>query len=240
MDGSAAVENLAARLRALALSGSPDLEACVESYLEQELREVPLPERLPLLERLCRQFEKRPGGGRSIGIASEESVRLLSRLLGREVGECSAADLTDRFADSLKTIFDTLNSILGVIHTTLLGKGAQLETIRRVIGANIEDERDDTSLKLYLEQIQQAFLTSHQAFQQAAETVFKEMLAALDPAVLEASVKPGMKFGPLRKAELYELYEVKFQQGKQWVESGRFRDNLLREFEKICQKQLKS
>lgn len=234
---SPAVAELVRGLRTCARSDTPDLEARVERYLEQELREVPLPQRVSLIEEACAKLQV-PGGAPGIEIPTGEATRLLSRLLGREVTECSSADLTERFADSLRTIFDTLNQVMGAIHATLLGKGGEIETIRAVIGAHLEEDRDETSLKLYLEQIQQAFLTSHKAFQQAAEAVVKEMLAALDPEALEGALKPGIKFGPLRKAELYELYQLRFQQGRQWLESGRFRENLLREFEKICQRQL--
>lgn len=53
---------------------------------------------------------------------------------------------------------------------------------------------------------------------------------------LEAERGGGLRFGPLRKAELYEIYKEKFSQFKGWFESGSFMEELLREFEKTCQR----
>lgn len=234
-----AVKNLADRLRALAHSGSPDLASCVEGYLEQELREVPLRERSHLVEELARHFQ-RPQAQRSMAVPSGDAAALFSRLLGREISDCSSADLTERFAESLNTIFDTLNRIVGVINSTLLGRSSELETIRQVIGAHIEAEEDEASLQGYLEQIQRAFLISHEAFLEAAHSVVSDMLVVLDPERLEAESKGGMKFGPLRKADLYDAYQEKFEQCKGWVGSPLFRQKLLREFESRCQKKFES
>ena len=83
---------------------------------------------------------------------------------------------------------------------------------------------------------QEAFLVAHTSFQTAARNVVTEMLKEIDPAAIEASLKPGFKFGPLRKAELFELYHDKHEVLTKWVAAGHFNEKLLREFEKLCQR----
>jgi hypothetical protein len=58
----------------------------------------------------------------------------------------------------------------------------------------------------------------------------------LDPERIAASQGGGFKLGRMRKAESFELYTKKFDTFKDWVDSGRFMEELLREFEKNCQK----
>ena len=88
----------------------------------------------------------------------------------------------------------------------------------------------------HLGQIQKAFLTTQQAFKNAAHARVREILDELDPGKISASGGGGLKFGPLRKAECFEIYESKFRSCKKWFESGRFMEDFLREFEKNCQK----
>jgi len=180
--------------------------------------------------------------------STPESVkfsRLFSQLVGIPVGkeDLSSTELLVKLTPSLATIFNTLNEIVGVINTTLLGRKIELETIRRIIGSTLEEEELDcsTSLKNYLDQIKKAFFVAHQAFQQAAKTKISEMLSELNPDHLETAsgggrITHGFKFGPLRKADLFESYKEKYQACQRWFESGRMIEELLREFEKVCQK----
>jgi hypothetical protein len=65
------------------------------------------------------------------------------------------------------------------------------------------------------------------------------MLAELDPERIDAEAGKGFKFGALRKADLFDLYREKFVSCKAWVDSGRFGEEFLREFEKTCEKSYK-
>ena len=115
-------------------------------------------------------------------------------------------------------------------------------TIRGIIGSNfekIEASGTHDSLQSYLDQIQDAFLVAHQSFQQAAQTRVRQILDELDPKRISDLSKGGYKFGPFRKAELFEVYKEEFKVCKAWFESGRFANELLREFEKTCQKSYK-
>ncbi|MEW5801061.1 MAG: hypothetical protein AB1847_03045 [bacterium] len=177
------------------------------------------------------------------GHESSEFSRLFSQLVGIPVAreDLSSTELLAKLTSSLTVIFDTLNQIIGVINTTLLGRKPELETIRQIIGSTLEGENCSTSLKNYLDQIKKAFFAAHQAFQQAASTKIREILSELSPDQIEAAAKGsgiahGFKFGPLRKAELYESYKERHQACMRWLESGRLMEELLREFEKVCQK----
>ena len=201
-----------------------------------------MPDRLALLEELVRRFETKNDTKAGLPFQSEESTRLVSLLLGKQISiaDLSSAELSDKLAQALNTLFNTLNQIIGVINTTLLGQRAEQETIRQIIGMHIGGGAGDTSLQNYLDRIQDAFLTAHKAFGQATQGLIREVLAELDPAKIESSTGKGLKFGPLRKAELFDSYKEKFRTIREGFESGRLMDEFLREFEKICQKLYKT
>lgn len=239
MNDSIVVKNLAYGVRMIKASAPSELEEAVEGYLGEELHGVSPQERLRLLEKLAEQFDvKSSGPARTDGAATEEIVRLVSLFLGKSISpsEINSTEISEKFASSLNTLFDTLNKIITVINVTLLGQRPELETIRKVIGSNIEGETENVSLKDYLDQIQKSFLVAHTSFQQATKTLIGEVFLELDPEVLLSTKSSGLKFGPLRKAELFDTYEEKYARCKKWFDSGQFTERLLREFEKNCQK----
>jgi hypothetical protein len=239
MSNGLLMENLALGIRELLRSGVPDAEHAIEGYLDRELRGVSMAERVPLVEELVREFSGlEPEGGQDLHLEATEAARLLSLFLGEggAAAHLSAAEVSEKLALSLNTVFDSLNQIIGVIQSTLLGREAEIETIRHVIGSQIGGNGEELSLQKYLDQIQQAFLTAHQGFQVAARSTVEELLGALNPDALARETNTGLRFGPLRKAELFESYQEKYQECRRWFDSGRFTENLLREFEKYCQK----
>ena len=167
----------------------------------------------------------------------EVLTRVCSLLLGRKVSmdDLSSSELLEKLAESLNTIFNTLNQLISVINMTFTGEGSSEQTIRQVIGFRLEGEGQGSSLETYLGQISNAFLTSQQSFKEAASAKVKQVLDALDPEKLEAEVGKGLKFGPMKKAEMFEIYEQRYQKIQKWFNSGRFMDDFLREFEKNCQ-----
>ena len=239
MSGVISIEELAEEIRAIDRSKIPDFQASVEQHLQQRLESLPLEERLLLLEKLVRNFERSsPEAKAGLELQSEEFSRLVSLLLGRKISlsDLSSVELSQKLAQSLNTVFDTLNQIVAVINATLLGQREEQETIRQIIGLHIGGEAGDNSLQNYLDQIRDAFLTAHKAFRQAAESLVRELLAELDPDKIRTSSEGHLKFGPLRKAELYDIYSEKFRTIKTLFESGRLMEEFLREFEKVCQK----
>jgi len=214
-------------------------EALIEAHLRKELGHLTPDKQLAYLEKLKNEFKTDPVE-RSGNMEMNDDVlsRVSSLLLGRDVSRAglSSSEVLERLAEALNTIFNTLNQLISVINMTLFGKSNGDETIRYVIGANLEGESRTRSLESYLGQIQQAFLTTQQAFKNAAHARVKEILDELDPEKTAASGGGKLKFGPLRKAECFDIYESKFRSCKKWFESGRFMEAFLREFEKNCRR----
>ncbi|MCL5966153.1 MAG: hypothetical protein M1550_02885 [Deltaproteobacteria bacterium] len=172
------------------------------------------------------------------GVRSDRIERQLARLFGRETAaeELGSPEFVEKLAGALNAVFEALNGIIGTINATLLGRKPETETIRHLIGSSIEEGTGTQSIEEHLARIQSAFLVAHRAFQEAARAKFGQLLAELDPDLLEARAEGGLKFGPLRKAELFEIYKEKYRECHGWFASGRFTQDLLREFEKTCQK----
>jgi hypothetical protein len=213
-------------------------ETLIERHLQERLKDSGPTERKEFLARLTQAFAgEEPASGAAQALHPEVLSRLFSLFLGERIGtlDLSSGELLDRLARSLNTVFEHLNEIVAVIHSTLLGRRSELETIRQIIGTNLQGEGGGTSLEAYLGQIREAFLTSHLAFQQTARTIVEKILRELDPEHLGDGESGGLKFGPLRKAGLFDAYQEKFQKIRQWFDSGRFTEEILREFEKICQ-----
>jgi hypothetical protein len=231
MNSQVPISKLANEIKALYTSDAANAENLIEAYLEEHLKGLPTKEQLTRLEALAEHFK---GGAPHPQIEPEMFSRVCSLLLGTGISEgCwPSEELLERLARSLNTIFDTLNQLVIVIHTTLLGKAPELETIRHVIGSELEGGSQSDSLEGYLDQIKKAFLVAHEAFTQSTNTKVKEIIVELDPDRIASTVDAGLKFGPLRKAELFAVYQEKFQKLKKWFESGRFMEDLLREFER--------
>lgn len=165
-------------------------------------------------------------------------AQLVSLILGKKmaVADLSPSELSEKLAHAMNTLFDTLNQIVEMIQVNLLGRKTEQETIRQIIGSQIGSGSADNSLQNYLDQIREAFLVAHKAFRIAAMAVARDLLMELDPEKIAASSEGKLKFGPLRKAELFENYKEKFEICRGWLESGRVMEEFLREFEKACQK----
>lgn len=245
MGNGVLLDNLAQGVRSLGQSNPSGLEEEIERYLERELRDTPAAERMRLVESLLERFNGTvppPAEPQVLNLAHNETEKILSLLSGTRIDLAghSPREISDKFATTLNLLFDTLNQIIAVIHSNLLGERPELETIRHVIGNEMEGDSGQTSLKAHLDQIQQAFLVSHRAFQEAARLVVDEMLTAFDPESLGTQSKSILSFGPMRKAELFDAYQEKYQECRKWFDNGRFSERLLREFEKICQKKYKA
>ncbi len=164
------------------------------------------------------------------------AAQVFGLILGRKVAveDLSSAELIQRLAESLNTIFNELNSLIGLIGSGFSGRPVEAEmTIRQVIGSQIEDE-GRRPLEEHLGQIRRAFLTTQEAFKAAAHAKVAQILQSLDPEKLAAERSGGLKIGPMRKAEDFDLLKSKIERIRQWFESGRFMEDFLREFEKNC------
>lgn len=213
-------------------------ESGIAMYLEKRLRTLPLDKKITLLKKLAKEFNDNAASGPLNSNTEEEILSgLFSLILGGKTAnvDISSAELLQRLAQSLNTIFDKLNQLVGLINSTFHGQAPGEQTIRKVIGSHLEDEHQLESLDSYLDQINNAFLLTREAFKKAATKTVSTILSELDPDMINQATESGLKFGPLRKAELFEIYEKKYKICQDWFESGRFLESLLREFEKNCQ-----
>ena len=143
------LNNLAKGIRTLNRSQPPCLEESMESYLEWELRDTTLAERLLLLEGLLEKFPDKAQVPHGPSLGQGETARILSLLSGTrlDLSDHTPEEVSEKFAASLNTLFDSLNQIVAVIHSNLLGEEPELETIRHVIGTQIEGGGGESSLK---------------------------------------------------------------------------------------------
>lgn len=225
------IENLASELRAIAARSPLQAEAEIERFLGERLEPIPPAERLEILEALCRRFEASEGGpeGRSGSLD-----RVVALLLGGRIpaGDLPPEELLRRLADSLHTVFDSLNRLVRVIHAAFAGESDPQQTIHQVIGDHLKGDDRLKALENYIGQISRAFLFAQQAFQAAASKTVQKLLRELDPKRLGDENGKGLRFGPLKKADLYDAYEQKYQQCRKWVENGKFAEHLMREVER--------
>jgi hypothetical protein len=238
MDQSLSYDRLIEEVRRVYQQHGPTAATEIEVFLEQYLEGFSAEDRIAITEELGKRLS---GGGKSGAVdGNDEEVlsRVCSLLLGRKVSrvELSSSELLERLADSLNTIFDSLNQLIAVINTTLATGQPGEETIRQVIGGHLEDADQKESLQTYLGQIREAFLVTHKAFKKAAYDQVAQILSELDPEQISSAGSGGFRFGALRKADFFETYEQKYRQVKQWFDSGRFMEALLREFEKNSQR----
>lgn len=240
MTDSSLVSRLADDIRAKYAADPAHAAQTIDAYLKAELAHLPAEEGRAVVRAALAQFtpSPQPDGSQEITADKELLTRVFGLLLGRKVNpeDLSSGELLDRLAQSLNTIFNALNQLISVINMTLAGSDAQGEqTIRQVIGFHLEGEDQTQSLEAYLGQINAAFLATQEAFKKAAQTKVGQILHSLDTEKIAAERSGGLKIGPLRKAEDFDILKEKIDRIQRWFDSGRFMDDFLREFEKNCQ-----
>jgi hypothetical protein len=232
-------EKLEARIQKIFQEHGEQSVLPMEDYLQAELASLDAPDKMMVLERLIQGFDVSVPAGDPSSIAIDDHVlaRVIKLLLGRDISSAdfNSGELLESLANSINTVFESLNQLISVINTTLVGKQDSDQTIRQVIGYHLEGSPNTRSLESYIGQIGDAFFQSQEASKKAAHTKVMEILEELSPEKIkkEAGVS---KLAPLRKSRYYEVYEEKFEKFENWFESGRFMESFLREFEKNCQK----
>ncbi|HOS98593.1 MAG TPA: hypothetical protein PLR71_10765 [Deltaproteobacteria bacterium] len=233
---SLARQELIAALRQIHAADPAGAEAAMEGLLREEFKGLPHQERIRAVQGLERFFMQGTRGAPPLP-GDDLTDRLVHLLLGRAVAGAghTGPELMERLAAALNTVFTMLNDLTGVIGATLGGGAEADQTIRRVIGTSLDEMGDGASIEEHLGQIKKAFLTAQQASKEAARAVAGYILAELDPRTMEPE-SGGLKIGPLKKAESFEIFEEKFKRVKKWHESERFVLDFLRQFEKNCQR----
>jgi hypothetical protein len=230
------VRELIADLRSAYVTDPANAPQAIEALLKARLADLPADEGRAVILNMLESIMMTVPAAEA---ADEKAVlsRMFRLLLGRDVtsGDLSSAQMLERAAQSLNTIFDALNQLISVIDTTLSEDENQGDqTIRRFIGSHLDGQDQTQSLEAYLGRINEAFLATHEAFKKAAQAKVAQILQTLDPEKIAAERSGGLKFGPLRKAEDYDILMEKIDRIRRWFESGRFMDDYLREFEKNC------
>ena len=244
MISAAVVSELSESVRAAYRSDPAGAAARIERILGEKLAGASPEERIVAV----REIRGRCGASGPppapvpAGNVAQEWTRLAALLLGDrvDVAKLPQGELSEKLAASLNTVFDSLNAIVGGINATLLGQKEELETIRFIIGSDLGGRKSSGSLQEYLDRIQEAFAVAHRAFQEAAEKKTGELLDELSPENISSKAEGGLKFGPMKKAELWDIYEERFRTVKKALETGRLRESLLREFERSCQRMYKT
>jgi hypothetical protein len=221
-------------------------EVLIEDHLRSRLEAVPLHERLLFLEELCAHLDRQGSGqeGTPGKNGQQEALQELMRfVLGKSFNteELQSHKAAEHLGAALQTLFETLNDLIQTIELTLMGQQSdQSKTIRTVIASKVRHEDGGQSLREHLNQIKAGFLIAHTSFQQSCRDTVKKILAALAPDTLRDEASKTLKFGPFRKAELFELFEERYESIRKWSDSDRFLQDVNREFEKSCRNQQKT
>ncbi|MFZ1985137.1 MAG: hypothetical protein WAU91_12030, partial [Desulfatitalea sp.] len=232
------VPQLAAEIRDVYQADPRTAPQAIEALLHLRLTDCSAEQGRDIVQQVMARFQPTASGGAETGADKEVLTRVCGLLLGRKVtpDDLSSGELLQRLAQSLNTIFNALNQLIRVINTTLSGNAGQgEETIRQFIGDHLEGEDQTQSLEAYLGRISDAFLTTQEAFKKAAQVKVGQIVQTIDTEKIAAERSGGLKIGPMRKAEDFDILKEKIDRIKRWYESGRFMEDFLREFEKNCQ-----
>jgi hypothetical protein len=239
MDSAPPLEDMARTLRALYRSNPMEAGTAIEEYLLASLKGLPPTEQLHVVKTLRDSFvAKAPPTPSERANPNERLTELVQRVLGQEAvsSGLSTSESLEALAESLNSVFDRLNEMVAVIQGTLVGRPMELATIRQVIRSDLAGSEHAESIHDYLNHIKEAFLMASRAYTLAARLEIEKILHELDPEQISQSAGQGLKFGFMRKGEVFDVYQEKFGQFKRWFESGRFSEDFAREFEKICRK----
>ena len=237
-------EKLTDRIKAIYQDQKDNADFSIDNYLKNQLESFDTEGRTAVLDELIKRFDPSVpdftcGDEKHTTIEIDDHVliRMIKLLLGRDITreEFNSEDLLESLAESINMVFESLNKLISVINTTLMGQQDSDETIRQVIGYHLEGSSQTTTLESYIGQIGKAFFASQEAAQKAAHTKVMQILEELSPEKIEKETDVS-RLTPMRKSRYYEVYELKFKKFEKWFESGRFMESFLREFERNCQK----
>ena len=241
MNDRISLEELAAEIKAFSAASAGKAEELIEDRLKVRLDGLPAAESLGVLDALRERFRGSPAG---VSHAEHEQPRnaallsdLFTLLLGHRVSktDLDSPEVVEVLARALNTIFDSLNEVVSTINKTFGDETDTLQTIRHVICSNLGCEGPSQPLESYLRQIKEAFLTASQAFKMAAQNEVGKILEELDPDRIASEVGKGFGLGFMRKSDHFDAYRARFEQFRKWLQSGRFIEDLSREFERNCQ-----
>ncbi len=238
MGDTIGAQALEAEIKKIYQAQGDQSQISIDAFLKNQLASLDDRNKLETLEKLITRFDAPlPNKRTSMAIDDHVLARVIKLLLGKDISKAqfNSDELLESLAESINTIFESLNQLISVINTTLVGKQDDDQTIRQVIGYHLEGSSQARPLESYIGQIGKAFFESQEASKKAASAKVKQILEELSPRKIERETEVS-KLSPMRKARYYEVYENKYEKFEKWFESGRFMESFLREFERNCQK----
>jgi len=118
------LELLANEIRQIYGQDTLHAESRIEELLESSFDGIVSNEKIALLDELISKFKPTDTcTAEEVNVDQEIVIRIFSLLLGKKVtqADLSSAELLQRLADSLNTMFDMMNQLVGVINKTFLG-----------------------------------------------------------------------------------------------------------------------
>ncbi len=154
-----------------------------------------------------------------------------------DLGQEDIEELMERLCSSISTVFESVNEIISAINKTspLLGQDAGALTVRQVIKERLDQTVDPGGVPLqeHLKKIKLAFQVSLEAFKEAIQEKFKEIIDEISPEKLAQDIGgKGMKIGPMYKASLFDAYEEKYKRLYQFMEKGHLLQEVVLVFER--------
>jgi hypothetical protein len=240
MNNSGAIKMFADEIRKIFQSDPGNAGSAIEIQVAANCAGMSDDEKRTFLFALINNFKPNPDTDDHTRLDDNLLNDIISLLLGRGVisGNVPSHEMLKKLSVAMNTLFSTLNRIVKTIDATLAVHESGDQTIRSLIGSQMDGKNEGQSMEDYLGRIEKAFLVSHQAFRQAAHTIFSRILDELNPDAITNGTESRFKFGPMRKAEYFDIYETRFATLRKWHESGRFMKDFLREFENNCQPSL--
>ncbi len=208
----------------------------IETFLAETLEGLGPEEKSDVLSELIQAFEPKKQIIQDTRMLENQVLtRVCCQLLGRDItkDDLEPEILLQNLSESLNTVFDALNELISVINQTLAGKQHPDETIRQVIGYHLEADDASNSLETHIGQIKTAFVTAYESFQETTHKQVRQIIQELGPETIKKEA--GFGLNPIRGSRYFEAYELKFNKFINWVESGKFMEAYLREFERNCQ-----
>jgi len=239
------IGKISSELREIYHSDEIQAEKAMETYLELMLKGLSSDEKRAGMEDILAVFRPAtiaPDDTPAEPDRLDDLCRFFSLLLGHDVptDKLSSSELMQRLSDSLNTIFNSLNELVSAINNSITRDISPDKTIRQLISYHLGDEHHLQELAAYIGRIKHTFLITQEAYKMSVQTIVDNILKEFDPERIQSESPGKFGFGAIKKAQYYDVFEKKYGKYRNWVESGRFMESFLREFEKNCHNQSKS
>ncbi len=228
---------LVSTIRTLYRQNPAEAVTTITKYLQQELSSNSKQEQQQILANIQSAFTAdNTQHLQAKQVANDQFLHFCSLLLGKQIEKerIHEEQLQQQLNRALTAIFETLNHLIRTINLTLYNNSSSQETIRYLIGEQLDGSGDTSSLETHLLQIHTAFATSHKAFRRTMQKTVEKILEELSPEKLSAKRTSHASFNPLKKMDDFKQYRKTYADCREWYDSGRCVEEFLRTFEREC------